>query len=78
MNKYAREADQVLALDDFEALSDDELRAKTKEFQEALKNGKTPRTISNTKLSPSLGKPLGEPCKQKPFKVQVVGALVLK
>ena len=42
LNRYAKEADRVMAYDEqFSKLTDDELRAKTAEFKEALKNGKT-------------------------------------
>ena len=37
LKRYAKEADRVMALaDEMSALSDDELRAKTKKFQEYL------------------------------------------
>ena len=41
LNRYAREADRVIAYEEeIRKLSDDELRAKTKFFQEQLREGK--------------------------------------
>jgi preprotein translocase subunit SecA len=77
LNKYSREADQVLAYDEkMAALSDDELRAKTKEFQDALKNGKTIADIKYEAFAVAR-EAAWRALKQKPFKVQIMGALVL-
>ena len=41
LNRYSREADRVMAYEeDMKKLSDDELRGKTKFFQEQLASGK--------------------------------------
>ena len=58
------------------ALSDDQLRAKTVEFQQALKNGKTLNDIKYEAFAvarEAAKRTLG----QFPFKVQIIGALVL-
>jgi preprotein translocase subunit SecA len=77
ISKYMHEADQVLALDDsIKVLTDDQLRAKTKDFQEALKNGKTINDIKYEAFAVAR-EAAWRTLHQKPFKVQVVGALVL-
>lgn len=77
ISKYMHEADQVLALDDsIKVLTDDQLRAKTKEFQEALKNGKTITDIKYEAFAVAR-EAAWRTLHQKPFKVQIVGALVL-
>jgi preprotein translocase subunit SecA len=74
---YAREADRVLAFDEkFSKCSDDDLRAKTAELREALKNGATLDSIKYEAFAVAR-EAAWRTLKQKPFKVQVMGALVL-
>lgn len=75
--RYAREADRIMALDEqMRALSDDDLREKTHSFQEQLRSGKK---IDDIKIEAfavareGARRVLG----QHPFKVQIIGALVL-
>ena len=77
LNRYAKEADRVIALEDtMRAMTDDELRAKTAEFKEALKNGKK---LDDIKIEAFAVAREGayRAIKQFPFKVQIIGALVL-
>jgi len=77
IGRYSREADQVLVLEEkISALTDDELRAKTVEFREALKNGKTIADIKYEAFAVAR-EAAWRTLHQKPFKVQVMGALVL-
>jgi preprotein translocase subunit SecA len=77
LNKYAREADKVLAFEPtMAALSDDELKAKTPYFQEKLKNGTSLEEIKYEAFAVAR-EAAWRVLKQKPFKVQVIGALVL-
>ncbi len=77
VNKYAREAEHVLAYDEtMSKLSDEELIGKTKEFQEKLKNGATLDSIKYEAFA-VCREAAWRVLKQKPFKVQVMGALVL-
>ena len=77
LNRYAREADRVLALEEqIAALSDEELRAKTEEFKAALQAGKKLDEIKIEAFAVAregARRAIG----QFPFKVQVIGALVL-
>lgn len=77
VDKYAREAERVLALDEqIAALSDEELVGKTHEFQEALKNGATLESIKYEAFA--VAREAGyRVLKQKPFKVQIMGSLIL-
>ena len=78
LNRYGKQADKVMSYEDqMKALSDDELRAKTKEFQEALRN-KT-KTLEDIKLEAFAVCREGarRALHQFPFKVQIIGALVL-
>ena len=78
LNRYEREADRVLAFEKtMRALSDDELRNKTKAFQEALKDGTV--TIADIKYEAfAVAREAAfRTLKQFPFKVQIIGALVL-
>ncbi len=78
LNRYAKQADRVMSYEDqMKALSDDELRAKTKEFQEALRN-KT-KTLEDIKFEAFAVAREGarRALNQFPFKVQIIGALVL-
>ena len=77
VNKYAREAEHVLAYDEtMSKLTDEELIGKTKEFQEKLKNGATLESIKYEAFA-VCREAAWRVLKQKPFKVQVMGALVL-
>ena len=77
LKKYQKEADKVLAYEDtMKALSDDELKAKTPYFQELLRNGKTLADIKCEAFAvcrEAARRVLG----QFPYKVQIIGALVL-
>ena len=77
LKKYRKEAKNVLALaKDMEALSDDQLRAKTIEFKERLKNGETLKDIKFEAFAvcrEAARRVLG----LYPFEVQVIGGLVL-
>ncbi len=76
-NKYAREAEHVLAYDEtFSKLSDDELKAKTKEFQARLAKGEALESIKYEAFA-VCREAAWRVLKQKPFKVQIMGALVL-
>ena len=78
LNRYGKQADRVMSYEDeMKALSDDELRAKTKEFQEALRN-KT-KTLEDIKFEAFAVCREGarRALHQFPFKVQIIGALVL-
>lgn len=77
VNKYAREAEHILAYDEIMSkLSDEELIGKTKEFQEKLKNGATLESIKYEAFA-VCREAAWRVLKQKPFKVQIMGALVL-
>ena len=72
LNRYAKEADRVIALEDtMRAMTDDELRAKTAEFKEALKNGKK---LDDIKIEAFAVAREGayRAIKQFPFKVQMM------
>ena len=78
LKRYEKKADIVMSYADaMKKLSDDELRAKTREFQEALRSGK--KTLDDIKLEAfavareGATRTLG----QTPYKVQIIGALVL-
>jgi preprotein translocase subunit SecA len=77
VNKYDREADHVLSYDAaFSKLSDEELRAKTAEFQKRLNDGATLDSIKYEAFAVAR-EAAWRTLKQKPFKVQIMGALVL-
>ena len=77
LKKYAAQADRVIALEDsIASLSDEELRHKTVEFREALSNGATLEDIKIEAFAvarEAAKRTIG----QFPFKVQIIGALVL-
>ena len=78
LNRYAKEADRVMAYDEeFSKLTDDELRAKTAEFKKALKEGT--KTLEEIKYEAFAVAREGawRAIHQKPFKVQIIGSLVL-
>ncbi len=77
LNKYKKQAKKVMALESkMAALSDDELKHKTVEFRERLKNGETLEDIKIEAFAVcrEAGKRvLG----MFPFEVQIIGSLVL-
>ncbi len=77
LRKYSKIADKVLALEDqMKALSDDDLRAKTPYFKERLAKGETLEDIKVEAFAvarEAARRTLGE----FPYKVQVMGSLVL-
>ena len=78
LNRYAKEADRVMAFDEeMSKLSDDDLRAKTKKFQEGLRDGSL--TLDDIKYEAFAVAREGawRAIHQKPFKVQIIGSLVL-
>ena len=77
LDRYMREADRVMAYDEqMGKLSDEELIAKTKEFQERLAKGETLESIKYEAFGVAR-EAAWRVLHQKPFKVQIVGALVL-
>ncbi len=77
VNKYAREAEHILAYEEsMGKLSDEELIAKTKEFQDRLQKGETIESIKYEAFA-VCREAAWRVLKQKPFKVQIMGALVL-
>ena len=77
LKKYVKEAKKVMALaDTMKALTDDQLRDKTKEFKDRLKNGKTLNDIKVEAFAvvrETARRVLG----LYPFECQVIGGLVL-
>ena len=77
IKKYSREADKVLAYEKtMAALSDEELRAKTEYFKEQLANGKTLDDIKFEAFAVAR-EAAKRTIKEFPFKVQVIGSLVM-
>ncbi len=77
LNRYMREADRVMSYDEeMGKKSDEELVAKTHEFQERLKKGETLESIKYEAFAVAR-EAAWRVLRQKPFKVQIVGALVL-
>ena len=77
LKKYSRIADKVLALEDtMKALSDDELRAKTPYFKELLASGKTLEDIKIEAFAVAR-EAARRTLNEFPYKVQVIGSLVL-
>ena len=77
LNRYMKEAERVMAYEEEIAkLSDDELRGKTAEFQRLIKEGKSLDDIKYEAFAVAregARRTIG----QFPYKVQIVGALVL-
>ena len=77
LKKYRKEAQKVIAFEDqMAALTDDELKANTVKFREALANGATLDDIKYEAFATAreaAKRVLG----QFPFEVQIIGALVL-
>ena len=77
IKKYSREADKVLAYEKkMEALTDDELRAKTDYFKDLLANGKTLDDIKYEAFAVAR-EAAKRTIHEFPFKVQVIGSLVM-
>ena len=77
IKKYSREADKVLAYEKtMEAMSDDELREKTEYFKEQLANGKTLDDIKYEAFAVAR-EAARRTIHEFPFKVQVMGSLVM-
>ena len=77
IKKYSKEADKVLAYEKKMAeLSDDELRAKTDYFKDLLANGKTLDDIKYEAFAVAR-EAAKRTIHEFPFKVQVIGSLVM-
>ena len=77
IKKYEKQAKQVMALEDeIKALSDDELRAKTQRFKDLLAQGKTLEDIKIEAFAVAR-EGARRVLNQFPFKVQIIGALIL-
>ena len=77
IRKYSREADKVLAYEKtMAALSDEELRAKTDYFKDLLAKGKTLEDIKFEAFAVAR-EAAKRTIKEFPFKVQVMGSLVM-
>ncbi len=77
IKKYSKEADKVLAFEKKMAdLSDDELRAKTDYFKDLLANGKTLDDIKYEAFAVAR-EAARRTIHEFPFKVQVIGSLVM-
>ena len=77
LDRLSREADQIMALDEqMSKLTDEELIGKTAEFKERLAKGETLESIKHEAFA--VAREAGwRVLKQKPFKVQIIGSLVL-
>ena len=77
LKKYSRIADKVLALEDqMKALSDEDLRAKTDYFKKQLAEGKTLEDIKVEAFAVAR-EAARRTLAEFPYKVQVIGSLVL-
>ncbi|NLB49332.1 MAG: preprotein translocase subunit SecA [Erysipelotrichia bacterium] len=77
LKKYSIEADKIVALEDkMKALSDEELRAKTPYFKQLLSEGKSLADIRIEAFAVSR-EAARRVLNQFPFKVQIIGALIL-
>ena len=77
IRKYSKEADKVLAYEStMAALSDEELRAKTDYFKDLLAKGKTLEDIKYEAFAVAR-EAAKRTIKEFPFKVQVMGSLVM-
>ena len=78
LKKYSREADKVLSFEEhMRSLSDEELRAKTDYFRQQLANGATLDDIKYEAMAVAREAAWRTPLHQFPYKVQVIGALVM-
>ena len=77
LRRYEREAEQVMAYDEqMSALTDEQLMNKTAEFRERLAAGETLEDIKYEAFA--VAREAGwRTLHQKPFKVQIIGSLVL-
>ena len=77
LKKYSKQADKVVAYEKkMAAMSDEELRAKTQEFKDALAHGKTLEDIKFEAFAvarEAAKRTIGE----FPYKVQIIGSLVM-
>ena len=77
IRKYSKEADKVLAYEKtMAALTDEELRAKTDYFKELLANGKTLDDFKYEAFAVAR-EAARRTIKEFPFKVQIMGSLVI-
>ena len=77
LKKYEREAERVMAYEqEMRALSDDELRAKTPYFKDLLANGATLDDIKYEAFAVAR-EAAWRTLHQFPFKVQIIGSLVM-
>ena len=77
LKKYSKMADHVLAYEEeMSKLSDEELQAKTPYFKERLANGETLEDIKYEAMAVAR-EAARRTLKQFPYKVQVIGALVM-
>ena len=77
LKKLSKEADKIMLLEDqMKALSDDELKAKTPYFRKLLADGKTLNDIKVEAFAVSR-EAARRVLNQFPFRVQVIGALIL-
>ena len=77
LNLLSKEADRVLAFElEMKSLSDDALKLKTTYFRDLLKNGKTLDDIKYEAFAVAR-EAATRSLKMTPFKVQIIGALVL-
>ena len=84
LNRYGKEAEQIMALEpEMSKLTDDELRAETKKFQDYLRAGANDEEIDKrlAEIKHRAFAVAREGAKrtlhQTPFKVQIIGSLVL-
>ena len=77
LNKFDALADQVIELDEeMQKLSDEELKNKTQEFKDRLKNGETLEDIKVETFA-VVREAAYRVIKEKPFKVQVIGGFAI-
>ena len=77
LKKYTKQAEQVLALEDaMKALSDEQLKDKTTYFRQLLAEGKTLEDIKIEAFAVAR-EAARRVLNQFPFKVQIIGALIL-
>ena len=77
LNKFDELADQVIELDEeMQKLSDEELKNKTQEFKDRLKNGETLEDIKVEAFA-VVREAAYRVIKEKPFKVQVIGGFAI-
>ena len=84
LNRYAKEAEQIMALEpEIAKLSDDELRLETKKFQEYIQAGANDEEVDHRmeevkhRAFAVCREAARRTLNQFPFKVQIIGSLVL-